>query len=55
MITKKDKIKKIQIRVSKDEKNDIEYKAELLGFSSVSEYIRYISKNIDISSFKIKK
>jgi hypothetical protein len=34
----------IQIRVSKKEKTEIEKKAKEFGFSSISEYLRYVGK-----------
>jgi hypothetical protein len=34
----------IQIRVSKKEKTEIERKSKELGFSSISEYLRYVGK-----------
>lgn len=35
----------IQLRVTKEEKNEIEKKAKEFGFVSVSEYLRYVGKN----------
>jgi len=45
----------IQIRVSKKEKTEIEKKAKEFGFSSISEYLRYVGKMCEEVVVKVGK
>lgn len=53
-IHKMNKIQSIRIRVDDSEKSLLEKKAKEFGFTCLSEYLRFIGRNCESISVKIK-
>ena len=49
------KQKLIQVRATEEEKKEIENKAKEFGFTTVSEYLRYIGRNCKEIKIKINE